>query len=358
MSVTAPERGYTAEDIARAHAEQQANIRNTVIALVISLWLSLRTRDVITEWFRRVAGLIEAAVIMGQEMMAAEAQEYVETSMASQRKPVRVPELDPTAFAGQTSEGGDLEALLLSVPIQAQAMIDSGATRVSAMASGEALLRTIVFTELTDAGREADQVALAVAEPVIEDDTPTRPTPRGPEPVILTPRERRELTEQLRRQKLGWVRMLQLPSCSRCAILAGRWYAFNKGFQRHPNCDCRHIPAMEADGVDVTTSPRAYFDSLSEPDQNRYFGKAVAQAIRDGADVEQTVNAVTRPGATYAVGDRRYTREGTTRRGFFRTSEGGRARERRPTPQQIYREANGDRDEARRLLRKFGYIVQ
>src|SRR5690606_27642678 len=44
----------------------------------------------------------------------------------------------------------------------------------------------------------------------------------------------------------GYVRMLNPPSCSRCAVLAGRFYKKNQGFLRHPGCDCRHIPASEA----------------------------------------------------------------------------------------------------------------
>jgi len=32
-------------------------------------------------------------------------------------------------------------------------------------------------------------------------------------------------------------------ACSRCAILAGRFYAFNAGFQRHRHCGCQHVPS-------------------------------------------------------------------------------------------------------------------
>src|SRR5690606_23965723 len=33
-----------------------------------------------------------------------------------------------------------------------------------------------------------------------------------------------------------YVRMLTPPSCSRCTVLAGRWYRKNAGFARHPGC--------------------------------------------------------------------------------------------------------------------------
>lgn len=88
----------------------------------------------------------------------------------------------------------------------------------------------------------------------------------------------------------GYARMLSPPSCSRCAILAGKFFKWNTGFQRHPRCDCRHIPSTEALAGDLTTDPRAYFNSLSEADQAKHFTRAGAQAIRDGADPVGVVN--------------------------------------------------------------------
>ena len=40
--------------------------------------------------------------------------------------------------------------------------------------------------------------------------------------------------------------------------------------------------------------PKSYFDSLSVKDQDHYFGRAEAEAIRGGADVTRTVNATTK----------------------------------------------------------------
>jgi hypothetical protein len=88
----------------------------------------------------------------------------------------------------------------------------------------------------------------------------------------------------------GYVRMLNPPSCARCAILAGKWFRWNAGFHRHPRCDCSAIPAAENMGGDFTTSPVAYFHSLSTEQQAAVFGKADAQAIRDGADINKVVN--------------------------------------------------------------------
>ena len=116
------------------------------------------------------------------------------------------------------------------------------------------------------------------------------------------------------------------------------------------NCDCRHIPAVEAVAGDLTVDPKAYFDSLSPKERAQLFGVAVSDAIEAGGDVAQVVNAATRPNSLNIAGGRRYTTEGTTRRGRARGQL-------RPTPWQIIQDAAGDRDEARRLLQQFGYIV-
>jgi hypothetical protein len=135
-------------------------------------------------------------------------------------------------------------------------------------------------------------------------------------------------------------------TCDRCLILAGRVYRWNAGFQRHPRCDCRHIPATEDVAGDLTTDPKAAFEAMPAAEQERVFGKAGAEAIRDGADMARVVNA--RRGM-YTAGGRLFTREATTRRGTGRRV--------RLMPEQIYREAEGNRGEAIRLLRLHGYIT-
>src|SRR5690606_25685747 len=100
-----------------------------------------------------------------------------------------------------------------------------------------------------------------------------------------------EVVAMARRPVAGYVRMLVPPSCSRCALLAGKFYRFNDGFLRHPYCGCRHMPASEALAGDLALAARVYFDSLSEAEQRRVFTVAGAEAIRDGADIGRVVNA-------------------------------------------------------------------
>ena len=134
----------------------------------------------------------------------------------------------------------------------------------------------------------------------------------------------------------GYCRMLNAPSCSRCVVLAGKWFAWNKGFDRHPRCDCTHIPTSESLADDFRTDPGEYFASLSERQQDKVFGRSNARAIRDGADLNRVVNVQQR-GLSTARGTRR----------------GQRAR---LTVDDIYRQA-GTRANAIRLLAQEGYMT-
>ena len=145
------------------------------------------------------------------------------------------------------------------------------------------------------------------------------------------------------------------------------------------------MPAAENVAGELTTDPQAYFQSLSEAEQDRYFTSAGAQAIRDGADIGQVVNA-RRGMSTTVIGGRsvRVTREGVTRRGFAgrqlieqrgsrrvaaetvtrRTSRGVEertvqrevARGVRVMPETIYEVAE-DRADAIRLLKANGFLT-
>lgn len=154
----------------------------------------------------------------------------------------------------------------------------------------------------------------------------------------------------------GYIRMLNPPSCSRCAILAGKFYRWNEGFKRHPKCDCRHVPSREDLAGDLRTNPDAYFRSLPPAEQDRIFTKAGAQAIRDGADISQVVNA-RRGMSTAQIGGRDVlvSTEGTTRRGIASRKRTGRNMSQRLMPESIYAVAR-DREDALRLLRLHGFI--
>lgn len=163
----------------------------------------------------------------------------------------------------------------------------------------------------------------------------------------------------------GYTRMIGSDNpCSRCIILAGKFYRWNEGFERHPLCKCVHIPTNEDVAGDTSTNPAAFFRSLSRADQDKTFGVAGAQAIRDGADMAQVVNArrdvflAQDFGQTFLA-----TRAGVTRFGGFgkanaeRAAAGKAKLPYRLMPESIYLLARDDRDEALRLLKLYGFLL-
>lgn len=134
------------------------------------------------------------------------------------------------------------------------------------------------------------------------------------------------------RPRIGHVRMLNPPSCARCAVLAGRVYRYSTGFLRHPGCDCVMVPTMLSNSALVQDPAdlmrRGLVTGLSKADQ---------QAIRDGADFGRIVNI---------------------RRQVAGMRESGRvlSRSDRPTPEAIYRDTANDRDRALALLQAAGYL--
>lgn len=127
----------------------------------------------------------------------------------------------------------------------------------------------------------------------------------------------------------GYVRVLTPPSCARCAVQAGKWFKWNRGFQRHPRCDCIHQPASQADGG--TTDPVAALRA------GRVTGlsEANTKAILDGSDMTRIVNSY-----------------GVLASGQPRVLPGSRV-----MPESLYRIAGDDRDRAVELLQLAGFIT-
>lgn len=226
--------------------------------------------------------------------------------------------VDPDAFAGLAADGRSLETLLRSPALTARALISQGVEPAQALAAGGRQLSMMVLSEVADAGRGAAGVQIAA------------------------------------RPRVGYVRMLEPPSCSRCVILAGRFYRWNQGFLRHPRCDCKHVPTMVTDQAEafakgLIDDPYEAFTRMSEAEQNRVFTNAGAQAIRDGADMYQVVNA--RRGMKYRGA---FTSEGTSKHGW--AGQILRRGQKRMTPETIYR-LNPNHEQAVEALRAQGYIT-
>lgn len=259
----------------------------------------------------------------GQRAAAEGAAASVGAMLAEQNNPVDpAGEVNAAKFAGIASDGRPLDTLLYQPVIRVKSVVGmaagdglpgwfrrqypTGDTKQIAMASGAASLDRIVVTQMMDAARRAAGVGIAA------------------------------------RHGVGYVRMLNPPSCSRCAILAGVWYRWRADFERHVSCDCTQIPAAEDAAGDLRTDPSLAF----ERGQVRGLSQAETQAVNEGADLNQVVNAH-RGMSTATLNGRRFaiTREGVTRFGSTRLTVG-----------QIYRDATS-RESAIQLLRRFGYII-
>lgn len=280
-----------------------------VAVRLAELWAGVDRDNISGSWAERLPDAV-ATMTAGQEILASDSAGYVNSTMIAQSITPEGPMLIPSAFAGVAASGMELTALLSFPAFTALQGLRGGATIERSMGAGLNQLLLMGQTESADSHRVADGVTIAS-----------------------------------RKVSMGYVRMVEPGACSRCIILAGMFYRWNDGFNRHPGCNCRHIPASENVADNLTTDPYKLFYSLSEEEQNKRFSKAGAQTIRDGGDIYQAVNY--RRGMNVAG---MKTTEGTTSRGNF-------GKKIRLTPEAIY-ELNGTNRAAAIVdLQKYGYIL-
>lgn len=299
--------------VAVAHYNSRLGLAAEVAAAVLRWWAQLDPRDLDESWTEVVKPGLMSVLLTAQRRAVSMTEPYY-TDLDSgwaQRVEVTPPVavVNRDAFVGLTADQRDIDSLLDTSLIRTKTLIAAGMTVDDALEQGEhSVMRTMV-SETKDAGREADGAALVA-----------RPT------------------------YMGYYRMLNLPSCDRCVVLAGKWYRWSDGFDRHPNCDCEHVPSIVGKPgqrrVDRDDYDPAAFDPMEAVRQGRVNGltKAETKAIlKDGADLNRIVNA---------------------KRTGLRTLVGGpKQRARRPTAAYIYHRAAGDRDKAVRDLIRNGYIL-
>lgn len=231
------------------------------------------------------------------------------------------PATDAKAFMGVSSHGFSLtepiiatiDAIVPAPPVALPAPWWDDAQQFMAA------LEQLFVSEIQDAGRTASQVEI-VNEPTWQ----------------------------------NYVRMLNPPSCARCAILAGRIYRDLEAFQRHPNCDCVMVPVQSwesAHDEGLVASP----DQAFRDGQIKGLSAADARAVADGADLGKVVNAHRGITTVDGFGRRlKATTVGTTARSAWRRANPSRLV--RLRPESIYEFAN-DREDAIRLLRLYGYLT-
>lgn len=288
--------------------------------------------------WRRYGPAVLEVITEAQSQVSVAATRYVPDVLAETDIPDR-PERDfrPDSLVGVASDGRRLDTLAYGAVTEAKSAVGSGAATEQALDEGARFLELVTRLQVADAARQAVGVMTA---------------------------SRKNLD--------GTVRVLNPPSCQRCVILAGRWYRWSKGFDRHPKCDCVNLPSKsqrwaEAEGF-ITDPMDAY-----RAGQIKDLTAAQTKALSEGADISQVVNAY-RGISTTSTETAKSIRlrlklqnpapvspvpSGQPDLLAFMGDRGRPSSEPLiiPTPEGIYREAGGDRDAAIHLLREWGYLT-
>lgn len=333
---------------AQDHQQQRAVQAATTAAAVRQVWNTVDPENLEQSWLARAA-LVAELIRAGQTAAAATAEPWLTVETG--------PGEGAVSTQAAVEAAGDLSVPLVYPLLIALNRIRRGFTLGLSILSGAYFLEMVTRSLVADAGRIADMAGM-IARPRV----------------------------------VSYVRVVHLPACARCIILAGREYTLSEGFLRHPRCDCTLAPRRPGDTWELA-SPKRLFEQMTPVQQRRAFGEAGMKAINEGADIAQVVNARRGMATVSAYGRTvQATREGITRRGiagarlitgdpnaltapreggdvqvvsqFTRRTRTGRqqlvrlrgARAPRLMPEEIYRQAES-REHAIRLLRRNGYIV-
>lgn len=357
MSNSAPEAASLAALAAiSAQDASQRRIADLAESTVRSVWRRMRGRRWSTAWRDDVGPQVTEILTSAQGATVARSARYATAALSELGMEAADPNpINPDGLTGVTGAGFPVgeraySAVLATVDAYYESQrsgADQASAERSALLDGERYMAAVAAEILADTTRAAEAVAFA-ARPWVD----------------------------------GFIRSPEPGACSRCIVLAGKFYLFNEGFQRHPRCRCNHVPAPpdkdDRNRLLAATSPDRHFESLSKAEQDATFGEAGADSIRAGADIGQVVNARRGMSKAQVFGrDVVVTTEGTTRRGLAyrslsrgtdsstdtrRVVNGRRqrvasTRAPRLMPESLAEIAGDDRDEFIRLLRINGFIL-
>ncbi|MCX4663350.1 hypothetical protein [Streptomyces uncialis] len=319
--------------LALARYMEVQGIARGVLEAIQALWRDVTPDRILSAMQGETGRQILAAVTAGQMTSAAGAQAFVTASMIAQGAAAGpAGTLVPDRLAGIAADGRPLATMLYLPAIRTAQALALGATPEAASLAGLNQMATMVSTTITDTARTATSVAMSAE-----------------------------------RRCVMYVRVVRLPACARCIILASQTYSHSEGFKRHPQCDCGMEPMSEREWK-ASKSPEDLIREMSPEEQHKRLGAAGVKALAAGADLGQIVNA--RRGIDTAAGRGKamVTTESTTRRGIgakamasaFEKVPGKRyerSAEKRQLPEMIFERAGGDRELEIAMLKKHGYIT-
>lgn len=326
--------------LAMEHQKRRNELSERVARRAARLWRSIESRNIDAGW-DRIAPELERVVTAGQFQAASMAQRYTSSVSSEYGVPVESGAVVAAAFTGATLEGREVVPELYTAATTTKRLIGSGAGVGAAFQAGTAIMSLFAASMVRDAGNMADKVS------------------------------------SVGRGFTQMARVLSPGACSRCAILAGTGN-FTRHFERHPSCRCSTVgvPSGEPTPDGIFDSAGAYFNSLSQSEQDRIFTKSGAEAIRLGASETSVVNArrgmysTRQPGSLAARATPRtlvgpdgkpFTAYVTSagRRDFgtpFRVDGSRRTSQVRLMPETILEMSGGDQVRAVELLRQYGYL--
>lgn len=201
--------------VAREHYEQQRRLTAQVAAATEAWWSQLDRGDLTSSWTAGIGASVLEAVVAGQLLAVGGADRYVDAALREQDADTdRQGSVVGRAFAGIASDGRPLATLLYEPVIATKAYLAQGRPFEEAFRGGRARLVRIASTQVADADRAATATAMTA-----------------------------------RPRVAGYVRVTRSSPCARCAILAGRFYRWSDGFERHPVCFCRNVPAADRESA-------------------------------------------------------------------------------------------------------------
>jgi hypothetical protein len=171
-------------------------------AAVRAVWAGVNPEGLEESWLARAA-LAAELIRAGQLAAASSAEGWLQLQTGPGEGTVA-----PEAAVAAT---GDLTGPLLYPLLIAFNRLRRGFSTALSILSGAAFLEMVTRSLVADAGRIADMAGM-IARPRV----------------------------------VSYVRVVHLPACSRCIILAGAEYSLSDWFLRHPRCDCTMAPAARA----------------------------------------------------------------------------------------------------------------
>lgn len=245
----------SAAELAHERNARMIAVTDAARGRALRLWSQVDFRNLDQSW-SQVGPSITAQAVGAQSVLARGSDSFTNQLSGAYGFSADKSSTIPQSFAGLDGEGRNVAGLMYGSITTTKRTIGAGFGSAESMQAGATYLAAMMKTVISDIARAADKVSAAG------------------------------------KGYTRYVRVVNGSACSRCAILAGISSSEN-AFLRHVSCQCSAV-AIPHEGKapkGLHDSPDSLFQSLSVAEQDRIFTKAGAEAIREGSEVTNVVNA-------------------------------------------------------------------